>query len=634
MAGSGDYGGDVQRLRWSNRAYPVSPVSTPSRVVALLDTSRVKLNEYIGIINVDCWVPCYPLPGGDGISRLLISIHDEAQASVPSTSAGPTNRSKEAERTPMREEVMAKRWFKAHKDSGDQLPSQNSRASGRAADPNSRIPMSAEARGVEVVSSGGDIWASVSAVTNQPGKMDEVPTSKEVLRFKKKRKLERPATFAKLYCRWNGRFQLAGAHVGWCECSRWPNWKLSDGNVKPNLRKWQNSWSAAGQMDSAHLGRPLSPVNVHGRLGPSQIVQKLLASTNLRNPPHTNKAVRVDSQATVGLAVKLERMQVADSVIAMKRPRKPKGAPADDVALAKLRPSHSHSDVGGRDVIMSTEDTHVGSSGSQIAKIPREVTGKAKAGHRKRQNSDAGQMNDTNSKIPISQNVNTPDVDRHRKEKQMRTARLKGAKLNLVPAVVEGGVLLIHKTHHLRKGKEPAAGEPKAKRAKLNTTTPSSTIPTCFFPDVTTSSIDTLQVPSNGGAQSVKTKRKAKEPTTGELLTVMPELTGTKCVNGVSWLCSQNPYILPEEAGKCFGVSAGDGKRILELTRTWDFACATEQLLQEVATTESTSHSQPTLAESTGQVEESLSAISVLDPPSKVSTASNTTKDSLVGAGP
>jgi len=58
------------------------------------------------------------------------------------------------------------------------------------------------------------------------------------------------------------------------------------------------------------------------------------------------------------------------------------------------------------------------------------------------------------------------------------------------------------------------------------------------------------------------------------------------------------------------------------------------QLLQEVATTESTFHSQPTLVESTGQVEESFSAISLLDPPSKVSPASNTTKDSLVGAGP
>ena len=43
-------------------------------------------------------------------------------------------------------------------------------------------------------------------------------------------------------------------------------------------------------------------------------------------------------------------------------------------------------------------------------------------------------------------------------------------------------------------------------------------------------------------------------------------------MNGVSWLCSQNPYILLEEAGKCFGVSAGDGKRILELT-TYVMSC-------------------------------------------------------------
>ncbi|EDR07539.1 uncharacterized protein LACBIDRAFT_298539 [Laccaria bicolor S238N-H82] len=67
--------------------------------------------------------------------------------------------------------------------------------------------------------------------------------------------------------------------------------------------------------------------------------------------------------------------------------------------------------------------------------------------------------------------------------------------------------------------------------------------------------------------------------------------------------------------------------------RTGDFVCATEQLLQEVATAESTSLSQPTLAASMGQIEGGSSAISVLDPPSKASTASNTTKVS-VGAGP
>ena len=55
-------------------------------------------------------------------------------------------------------------------------------------------------------------------------------------------------------------------------------------------------------------------------------------------------------------------------MIVKKRPRKQKGAPADDIALAKLRPRHSlNSDsVGGRDDIVSTGDTHVGSSVSQI----------------------------------------------------------------------------------------------------------------------------------------------------------------------------------------------------------------------------------------------------------------------------
>ena len=41
--------------------------------------------------------------------------------------------------------------------------------------------------------------------------------------------------------------------------------------MNPNLRKWQNSVSAVGQMNNAYLGRPLSPVNVHGRSSPSHI---------------------------------------------------------------------------------------------------------------------------------------------------------------------------------------------------------------------------------------------------------------------------------------------------------------------------------------------------------------------------
>jgi hypothetical protein len=41
--------------------------------------------------------------------------------------------------------------------------------------------------------------------------------------------------------------------------------------VKPSFRKSRNSGSVVGQMDNTHLGRPLSPVNVHGRSAPSQI---------------------------------------------------------------------------------------------------------------------------------------------------------------------------------------------------------------------------------------------------------------------------------------------------------------------------------------------------------------------------
>ena len=125
-----------------------------------------------------------------------------------------------------------------------------------------------------------------------------------------------------------------------------------------------------------------------------------------RNPPHTDKAGHVVSQPAVSLTVKLERMQAADSLLlrdgtqisagnlpTSTNPRmsclcsrsfytykvtsmcdsqettsKTKRCSCGRLALAKLRPRHSHSsdNVGGRDVVMSTEDTHVGSSVSQI----------------------------------------------------------------------------------------------------------------------------------------------------------------------------------------------------------------------------------------------------------------------------
>ena len=80
-------------------------------------------------------------------------------------------------------------------------------------------------------------------------------------------------------------------------------------------------------------------------------------------------------------------------------------------------------------------------------------------------------------------------------------------------------------TRHPQKAKEPAAGEPKAKRVKLSAATTSSLVPAFVHmngqavvpapvPDFTTISVGMSQVPPNGEAQSAKTKRLAKEPTT------------------------------------------------------------------------------------------------------------------------
>ena len=80
-------------------------------------------------------------------------------------------------------------------------------------------------------------------------------------------------------------------------------------------------------------------------------------------------------------------------------------------------------------------------------------------------------------------------------------------------------------TCHPRKAKEQAAGEPKAKRVKLNVAATSSMVPSfvhengqavipALVPDVTTISVGTLQVPRNGEAQNAKTRGLAKEPTT------------------------------------------------------------------------------------------------------------------------
>ena len=80
-------------------------------------------------------------------------------------------------------------------------------------------------------------------------------------------------------------------------------------------------------------------------------------------------------------------------------------------------------------------------------------------------------------------------------------------------------------TRHPRKAKEPAAGEPMTKRVKLNAATTNSVVLSFVHEngraavpapvsDATTMSVGALRIPSNGGAQSAKTKRLAKELTT------------------------------------------------------------------------------------------------------------------------
>ena len=152
-----------------------------------------------------------------------------------------------------------KRRFRNHKNSGHQLPSQNSRASG-AADPNSRKPMlAAEARDMKVVSSSGQVLASVpqqvlvrgstfnflfvrahaSALlveTNQPRKVNEAPTHKEVL--------------AKL------RF----------------NKHKNSGDQLP----WQNSCTVGGTVDPNSRGLMLVGVNAQGGLSTSSTGMSVL----------------------------------------------------------------------------------------------------------------------------------------------------------------------------------------------------------------------------------------------------------------------------------------------------------------------------------------------------------------------
>ena len=101
-------------------------------------------------------------------------------------------------------------------------------------------------------------------------------------------------------------------------------------------------------------------------------------------------------------------------------------------------------------------------------------------------------------------------------------------------------------TRHPRKAKELAAGEPKAKRVKLSAATTSSLVPAFVHlngqavvpapvPDVTTISVGMSQVPPNSEAQSAKTKRLAKEPTTCGSISGVQFDTAT--ITGLSFVC-------------------------------------------------------------------------------------------------
>ena len=101
-------------------------------------------------------------------------------------------------------------------------------------------------------------------------------------------------------------------------------------------------------------------------------------------------------------------------------------------------------------------------------------------------------------------------------------------------------------THHPRKATEPAAGEPMTKRLKLNAATTNSVVLAFVHengpavvpapvPDLTTISVGMSQVPPNGEAQSAKTKRLPKEPTTRASISGVQFNTAT--ITGLSFVC-------------------------------------------------------------------------------------------------
>ena len=50
-----------------------------------------------------------------------------------------------------------------------------------------------------------------------------------------------------------------------------------------------------------------------------------------------------------------------------------------------------------------------------------------------------------------------------------------------------------------------------------------------------------------------------------ELVALLPELAGSKCLNGVSWLMYETPMVLLDESTTCFDISLQDDSVTLDL---------------------------------------------------------------------
>ena len=130
-------------------------------------------------------------------------------------------------------------------------------------------------------------------------------------------------------------------------------------------------------------------------------------------------------------------------------------------------------------------------------------------------------------------------------------------------------------TRHPRKAKEPTAGEPKAKRVKLNVAAASSMVLSfvhengqavvpALVPDVPTISVGTLQVPPNGEAHNAKTKRLAKEPTTCGSISGVQSDTATN--TGLSFV-SENAFASASAGSSSTAIAGHDPVQAAEKPR-------------------------------------------------------------------